>query len=165
MLAQELDCKIAVDPEIKKPLTIRVVDTPVFAVLATVCRSISCEYRFDGKDLFIMPLSGGRKKQMTAMEEQSRKLESRLPEGMRFDDIPLKKVLDTISKTCRLKIRPWADEGNRKVTIHVGGKTVDQALEAIVRQIQGEGVVMIETWGGSLGQRRYVEKPLEPRIR
>jgi hypothetical protein len=40
----------------------------------------------------------------------------------------------------------------------VGGKTVNEALEAVVRQIDGEGVVMMKTWAGSWGQRRLVDK-------
>ena len=95
-LARELDCRITVDSAIKKPLTLRAVDTPVSDILSTICRSIQCEYRFDGKNLFIKPLSAGRRRQMASMEEHSRKLDSRLPAGMRFDDTPLKDVLDII---------------------------------------------------------------------
>jgi len=161
-LARELDCRITVDSAIKKPLTLRVVDTPVSDILSTICRSIQCEYRFDGKNLFIKPLSANRKRQIAAMEEHSRKLAGRLPTGMRFDGVPLKNVLDSIGKTSGLKLRPWKDEGIRKVTIDVGGKTVDEALEAIVRQIDGDGVVMMQTWGGSWGQHRLVDKPRAP---
>jgi len=158
LLAHELNCTITVNPAVKKPLTLRVVDTPVTDILAMICRSIQCEYRFDGQNLFIKPLSAGRKRQIAAMEEQSRKLESRLPAGMHFDGMPLKDVLNIIAKTAGLKLRPWKDEGSRKVTVDVGGKTVNEALEAIVRQINGEGVVMIQIWGGSWSQRRYVDQ-------
>ncbi len=48
---------------------------------------------------------------------------------MRFDGVPLKNVLDSIGKNSGLKLRPWKDEGIRKVTIDVGGKTVDEALK------------------------------------
>jgi hypothetical protein len=72
-------------------------------------------------------------------------------------------VLDAIGKSAGLKLRPWKDEGSRKVTIDLGGKTVDEALEAVVRQIDGEGVVMVRTGGrGSWGQRRMVDKAREP---
>jgi len=160
-LARELDCRITVDSAIKKPLTLRVVDTPVTDILSMICRSIQCEYRFDGKNLFIKPLSASRKRQIAAMEEHSRKLASRLPTGMHFDNRPLKEVLDSIAKPAGLELRPWKDEGSRKVTIDVGGKTVTEALEAVVRQINGEGVVMIRTWAGSWGQYRLVDKDRE----
>lgn len=158
LLARELDCTITVDPAVKKPVTLRVVDMPVTDILSMICRSIECEYRFDGKNLFIKPLSATRRRQIASMEEHSRKLESRLPMGMHFDGTPLKDVLDAIGKAAGLKLRPWKDEGSRKVTIDVGGKTVDEALEAIVRQIDGEGVVMMRTWAGSWGQHRLVDK-------
>lgn len=160
-LARELDCRITVDSAIKKPLTLRVVDTPVSDILSTICRSIQCEYRFDGKNLFIKPLSANRKRQIAAMEEHSRKLAGRLPTGMRFDSRPLKEVLDTIAKAAGLELRPWKDEGSRKVTLDVGDKTVTEALEAVIRQINGEGVVMIRTWAGSWGQYRLVDKDRE----
>ena len=40
----------------------------------------------------------------------------------------------------------------------MGGKTVNGALEVLVRQIDGEGVVMMKTWAGSWGQYRSVDK-------
>ena len=161
LLARTLDCTITVDPAVKKPLTLRVVDMPVTDILTMICRSIGCEYRFDGKNLFIKPLSASRRRQIASMEEHSRKLESRLPTGMHFDGTPLKDVLDTIGKAAGLKRRPWKDEGSRQATIDVGGMTVNEALEAVVRQIDGEGVVMIRTWAGSWGQYRLVDKRRE----
>ncbi len=162
LLARELGCTITVDPGVKKPLTLQVVDMPVTDVLTVICRSIECEYRFDGKNLFIKPLSASRRRQVASMEEHSRKLESRLPADMRFDDTPLKDVLEIIGKASGLELRPWKDEGSRKVTIDVGGQTVNQALEAVVRQIDGEGVVMMKTWAGSWGQYRLADKRREP---
>ena len=162
MLARELDCTVTVDTVVKKPVTLRVVDTPANEILGKICQSINCEYRFDGKDLSIKPLSATRRRQIASMEEHSRKLESRLPMGMHFEGTPLKDVLRTIGKAARLELRPWKDEGSRKVTVDVGGKTVDEALEAVVRQIDGEGVIMMQTWAGSWGQRRLVDKRREP---
>ncbi|HSB13623.1 MAG TPA: hypothetical protein VLE22_04140 [Bryobacteraceae bacterium] len=162
LLARSLDCTITVDPAVKKPLTLRVVDMPATDILSMVCQSIKCEYRFDGKNIFVKPLSASRRRQMALMEDHSRKLMSRLPTGMHFDGTPLKDVLDTIAKAAGLKLRPWKDEGGRKVTIDVGGKTVNEALEAVVRQIDGEGVVMMRTWAGSWGQYRLVDKRREP---
>ena len=82
---------------------------------------------------------------------------------MHFDGTPLQDVLDTIGKTAGLRLRPWKDEGDRKVTIDVGGKTVNEALEAILHQIDGEGVVMLRTGGrSSWGQYRLMDRPREP---
>jgi len=162
LLAHELDCEITVDRAVKKPLTLRLVDRPASDIIVTICQSIKCEWRFDGKNLFIKPLSAGRRRQIASMEEHSRKLESRLPSGMHFDGTPLKDMLNTIGKAAGLKLRPWKEEGSRKVTIDVGGRTVNEALEAVVRQIDGEGVVMTQPWGGSWSQYRLVDKRREP---
>ena len=167
LLASELDCEITVDRAVKKPLTLRLVDRPASDIIVTICQSIKCEWLFDGKNLFIKPLSAGRnaasmKVFSKRMEERSRKFESRLPAGLRFDGTPLKNVLDTIGTTAGLKLRPWKDEGGRKVTIDVGGKTVNEALEAVVRQIDGEGVVMTQLGRGSWSQYRLVDKRREP---
>jgi hypothetical protein len=158
LLAKALNCKFTVDPAVNRPLTLRVVDTPVVEILSIICRSIECEYRFDGKDYWIKPLSESRRRQTAAMEEHFRKLESRLPTGMRFENKPLSQVLDVIAKASGLALRPWKGEGNRYLSADVGGKTVNEALEAVVRQIDGEGVVMIRTWDGSWGQYRVVDK-------
>ncbi len=162
MLARSLNCNVKVDPAVKKAVTLRAVDTPAGDIVVRICQSIRCEYRFDGKDLFIKPLSSSRRREAASTLEHAKKLESRLPADMQFSNTPLKDVLRTIGKAVGLGLRPWKDEGSRKVTIDVGGKTVDDALAAIVRQIDGEGVVMMRTWAGSWGQHRVVDNPREP---
>ena len=162
LLARELDCKITVDRAVKKPLTLRLVDRPASYIIVTICQSIKCEWNFDGKDLLIKPLSADWSRPAAAMLEHSRRFQRRLPTGMHFDGTPLKDVLDAIGKAAGVELRPWKDEGSRKVSIDVGGKTVDEALEAIVRQIDGEGVVMMRIWAGSWGQHRLVDKHHEP---
>lgn len=170
MLARELECRITVDRAVQKPLTLRLVDRPASDIIVAICQSIECEWRFDGKNLFIQPLSAGMKSHTAAMkglskdtEERSRKFESRLPAGMRFEGAPLQDVLVVIGKAAGLRMRPWQDEGGRKVTMEVGGKTVNEALQAILRQIDGEGVVLVQTGGkGSWGQYRLVDERRTP---
>ena len=78
------------------------------------------------------------------MEERRRILQSRLPEDMTFEDVPLSSVLEEISKASGLTIMPWKEEGDRKVTIDMSGMTVDEALKAVVLYVDGEGAVLIE---------------------
>ena len=78
------------------------------------------------------------------MEERNRILQSQLPEDMTFDDVPLSTVLEAISDASCLTIKPWKDEGDRKVTVDVGSMTVDDALKAVVLYVDGEGAVLIE---------------------
>ena len=88
------------------------------------------------------------------MEERGRILQSRLPGGMIFEDVPLSTVLEQISNACGLEITPWKEEGDRMVTIDVSGMTVDEALKAVVLYVDGEGAVVIrqeyflhQSWG------------------
>ena len=154
-------CRFHVDPAVTQPLTIRLVDVPVDAALGMICQSIPCEYRFDGTNVWLKPLSESRKRMTSAMQDYFRKLESRLPQGMRFDGATLASVLEAIGKAAGLELKPYQAEGDRRVTLEVGGKTVNEALEAVVRQINGEGVVMIRSWQGSMAQYRVVPQTLK----
>jgi hypothetical protein len=86
-------------------------------------------------------------------EDRNSRLQSRLPEGMSFEEVPLSTVLEEISSASGLEIKPWEDEGDRKVTVDVSGMTVNDALKAVVLYVDGEGAVMIKmggfntTWG------------------
>jgi len=84
------------------------------------------------------------KMQANYWEERNTRLQSHLPEGMSFEEVPLSTVLEEISKASGLVIKPWEDEGDRKVTINVSGMTVDEALKAVVLYVDGEGAVLIE---------------------
>ncbi len=88
------------------------------------------------------------------MEERKRILQSRLPEGMTFEDVPLSSVLDEISKVSGLEIKPWKDEGDRKVTLDASSMTIDEAIKAVLLYVDGEGAVLIrqkyflhQSWG------------------
>jgi len=150
-LARELDCTISVSPFIWKHVTLHVENVPIFEVLGKVYSQI------EGKDILyedhlaVKPLTimdRIRAKQWEEftkmMVERKRILQSHLPEGLIFEDVPLSTVLEEISKVSGLKLKPWQDEGDRKVTINVSGMTVDEALKAVVLYVDGEGAVLIE---------------------
>jgi len=59
LIARELGCTITVDPAVEKPLTVQVVDMPVIDVITVICRSIECEYRFDGEGVEMMKTWAG----------------------------------------------------------------------------------------------------------
>ena len=84
------------------------------------------------------------KVQANYWEERNKILQSRLSEGMSFEEVPLSTVLEEISKASGLVIKPWEGEGDRKVTIDVSGMTIDEALKAVVLYVDGEGAVLIE---------------------
>ena len=149
-LARELDCAIPVSPFFWKHVTLHVEHATVSEVLAAVCPQIGCKYILNETHLAIKPLTivdEMRAKQWEEfnrmMEERNRTFQSLLPEGMTFEDAPLSTVLEEISKACGLDIKPWKEEGDRKVTLDVSGMTLDEALKAVVLYVDGEGAVLI----------------------
>jgi hypothetical protein len=149
-LARELDCAISISPFVWKHVTLQVENATISEVLDRVCSQIGCKYILNENHLAIKPLTiidKMRAKQWEEfnrmMEERNRKLQSLLPEGMTFEDAPLSSVLKEISKVSGLDIKPWKDEGDRKVTIDVSGMTVEEALKTVVLYVDGEGAVLI----------------------
>jgi hypothetical protein len=165
-LAPEPDCAITVRSDVRQHITLHMEDATVTEVLAAVCEQIECKYTFDGKHLFIAHLNfidklvmQARERDIQAQDAWQRKFEVRLPQGMRFEDASVSSVLAEISTVSGLAITPWEGEGDRKATLDLSGMTVDEALEAVVRQIGGEGVVMVKSWNGGYAQHRLVDKP------
>jgi hypothetical protein len=150
LLGMKEQCRFFVDPAVTQPLTMRLVDVPVYSVLPMICQSIGCEYRFDGTNVWLKPLSGGRKRDDAARMAYYRKMQAPLPQNMRFVNVTLANVLRALSAASGMDLEPWKDEGNRMVTIDVSGKSLDQALQAIVSQIDGYGYVRVRTWDGSM---------------
>jgi uncharacterized protein YqfB (UPF0267 family) len=150
-LAQNPDCAITVSPFVRKHVTLRVENATVTEVLVKVCRQTGCKYILNRNHLDIKPYTiidrlktkQGEQFNME-MEERNTILQSHLPGGMNFQDVPLSRVLEEISKVSGLDIKPWKDEGDRKVTLDVSGMTVDEALKAVLLYVDGEGAVMIK---------------------
>jgi len=149
-LAREPDCAITVSPFVRKHVTLQVENAKVSEVLARVCSQIGCKYILNENHLAIKPLTiidKMRAKQWEEfnrmMEERNRILQSFLPEGMTFEDVPLSSVLDEISKVSGLEIKPWKDEGDRKVTLDVSSMTIEEAIKAVLLYVDGEGAVLI----------------------
>jgi hypothetical protein len=94
--------------------------------------------------LVLTSCSSGREGFNKMMEERNRILQTSLPEGMTFEDVPLSTILEEISKASGLTIKPWKDEGDRKVTIDVSGMMVNAAIKVLVLCVDGEGAVLIE---------------------
>ena len=76
-------------------------------------------------------------------EDRNRKLQSLLPEGMSFEDVPMSTVLEEISQASGLTIKPWEAEGDRKVTLDVSSMIIDEAIKAVLLYVDSEGAVLI----------------------
>lgn len=166
-LSKELNCTISVDPDIRQHLTLKMENATISEILAVICGEKKvCKYTYDGTHLSISRLSlldklrwRARLRDDQARDAWLKKFSVRLPPGMQYEAAPVSRVLEEISTVSGLVITPWEDEGDRKVNLDLSGMTVDQALEAIVRYIDGEGVVMVETWNGGIAQHRIWGNP------
>jgi hypothetical protein len=146
-LAANPDCAITLSPFILKHVTIHAENATVSEVLAILCPQIRCKWILNENHLTIKPLTIIDKMQVDYWEKRNRILQSRLPEGMVFEDVPLSAVLEEISEACGLTIKAWEDEGDCKVTMDVSGMTVNEALKAVVLYVDGEGAVLIKMGG------------------
>lgn len=159
-LEKDLDCSITIFPGIYKHVTLKLKNATVSDVLHSLCGDLRrCQYTYNGGRLSIAPLTLFNEMKIRAMEKWYQKFEVRLPDGMQFVKVPYSTVLDEISKASGLYFKPWTGEDDRIVTVDLSGMTVDQALEAVVRYIDGEGIVMVRMWSGqSYGQHRLFDK-------
>ncbi|HSB66332.1 MAG TPA: Smr/MutS family protein [Anaerolineales bacterium] len=149
-LAAKPDCAITVSPFIRKHVTVNVENKTVSEVIGILCPQIRCKWILNENHLTIRPytiIDKWQDNQWVEMQRVNKILQNRLPECMVFEDVPLSAVLKEISKATGLTIKAWEDEGDRKVTIDVRGMTVDEALRAVVRYVDGEGVVLIKSGG------------------
>jgi len=156
-LATNPDCAITVYPFFYKHVTVNVENATVSQVIGILCPQIKCKWILNENHLTIRPytiIDKWQDNQWVELEQQRAILQSLLPEGMVFENVPLSAVLKKISKACDLTIKAWEDEGNRMVTMDVSGMTVNEALKAVIRYVGGEGAVLIKSGGlfGSYGQ-------------
>ncbi len=152
-LAANPDCAISVSPFILKHVTVQVEDATVSEVISILCPQIGCKWILKENHLTIRPytiIDKWQDNQWVELEQRRTILQSSLPEGMVFENVPLSNVLKEISKASGLTIKAWKDEGDRTITVDVSGMTVDGALKAVIRSIDGEGAVWIRS-GGLLG--------------
>jgi len=156
-LATNPDCAIIVYPFFYKHVTVDVENATVSQVIGVLCPQIKCKWILNENHLTIRPytiIDKWQDHKWVELEQQRTILQSLLPEGMVFENVPLSAVLKEISKACGLTIKAWEDEGNRMVSMDVSGMTVDESLKAVIRYVDGEGAVLIKSGGlfGSYGQ-------------
>jgi hypothetical protein len=156
-LATNPDCAITVYPFFYKHVTVDVENATVSQVIGILCPQIKCKWILNENHLTIRPytiIDKWQDHKWVELEQRRTILQSLLPEGMVFENVPLSAVLKEISKACGLTIKAWEDEGNRMVTMDVSGMTVDESLKAVIRYVDGEGAVLIKSGGlfGSYGQ-------------
>jgi len=157
-LAQDPGCAIEVSPYVSAHVTLHVENAKVSEVLASVCAQTDSKYTYDGRRLAISRLTWLDKRNYRAAAEWHKKFDVRMPGGTAYKNASVSSVLAKISEVSGLEITPWPGEGSRKVSVDISGMTVDEALEAVLIQIDGDGAVMVKTWNGSTAEHRLVDK-------
>jgi hypothetical protein len=161
-LSDQLNCKITFYPFFMRTVTVHMENVRASDVIVAVCQQLDAKWIYNvGGRLSIMPLTAREKSNIQAQEEWWKKFEIVLPQGMNFEEASVSSVLAEISAASGLEITPWDGEGDQKVTLDISGMTVNEALEAVVRQIDDSvGVVLVKSWDGhSTSQYRLVDKP------
>ena len=143
-LARSLGCEASVDPAVQQPVTLRVVDVSARTALSAICESIGCRYRLDGNKLVIEPLlPKTQEKVVTARIKADRLqiLKKPLPQGLRFENVPLSSVLKAVSDASGFDISIEPTDPDKKVTVDVSGQTFQEALKRIIT-VAGTGNVV-----------------------
>ena len=165
-LSKELNCKITVYPFFMHTVTVHMKNVRASEIIVALTQQLNAKYVYNvGERLSVMPLTPIDKWRAHYWEEfnrefaeMNRKFETRLPEGMVFEKVTMSTVLKEISNASSLEITPMQGEGDRLVTVDVSGMIVQDALEIVVRNVDGEGHVMVKTWNG-YAQRGIVDRP------
>ncbi len=78
------------------------------------------------------------------------RLERKTPAGFRFNDVPLRTVMDALGRVADLEVRLDEPDASQVVSIDLGDRTVLSALTAIGQQVGlKKGVVFAATVPGS----------------
>ena len=145
-IASSLGCEFSVDSAVQQPVTLRVVNVTARTALSVISESIGCQYRLDGKKLVIEPL---RQKTKDATESSRLKrvqllenFKKPLPQGLRFENVPLSSVLEAISRASDFEITVEPIQADKRITIDVSGQTIQEALRRIISSAGAGSVVM-----------------------
>jgi len=152
-LARSLDCEVSIDPAVQQPVTLRVVNVTARTALSAICESIGCRYRLDGKKLVIEPLSSKAEYSVVESRKKADQLlgifKKPMPQGMRFENAPLSSVLAAISDASGFEITVEPLEADKKVTVDLSGRTIQDALKWVMDSAGGTGMASFTVAGGS----------------
>jgi len=160
-LARSLDCEVSIDPAVQQPVTLRVANVTARTALGAMCESIGCRYRLDGKKLVIEPLSSkaGNKVESRIKSDQLLGIFKKpMPQGTRFENAPLSSVLAAIAAASGFEITVEPFEADKKVTVDLSGRTIQEALKWVMDSAGGTGMASFTVAGGSKPTMRIMVK-------
>jgi len=141
-LAQTLGCGIEIDPGVKTPVTMRLSNITVRTALNVLCESIGCGWRLSGSTLRI-DATPVRKPGRATPESFRESLYKQTPPDFKFQDTPLRSVLEALGKVGGIEISAEEPDANRPVTLDLSNRSILSALKEIGRSADLRSGVML----------------------
>ena len=150
-----LGLELQLEPKVQGPVTIWVKDVSARTALNVVCESLGCQWRVNGRRLVVgqagmAVASSGRSLTYVGVVEKSGaakvkvnpkdllvNLKKPLPVDMQFTDVPVSTVLRAMSEVSGVEITANEPLASKHVTLTGSGKTVEDALKAVIEQAGG----------------------------
>lgn len=131
-LAETLGCRVDLDPSVATPVTVRLNNITVRTALNVVCESIGCSWHVEGNVLHVQGAPARKPAPMKA-EALRKVLDAQTPADFRFENTPLKEVLEALGKVGGIEISVEEPFAGRPVTMDLSSRSILSALQEIGR--------------------------------
>jgi hypothetical protein len=177
-----LGYELQLDALIDDPVTLWVTNVTARTALNVLCESLGCSWRVSGNRLVVggssgaVARSGGRAGRVavrrTADPQKSlevtrhdlrERLARPLPVDMQFQDVPVSTILRAMSEVAELEITADEPLASRHVTLSGRGRTVNDALRAVVEQAGGGAVTMVGIKNAGADFRVVIKTAVKPK--
>lgn len=159
-----LGYELQLDASIDDPVTLWVTSVTARTALNVVCESVGCSWRESGNRLIVGRSAGaaarpGGKVARVGVETTGKpqkdpkavrldllqRLARPMPVDMQFQDVPVSTILRAMSEVAGLEITADEPLASKHVTLTGSGRTVQDALKAVIEQAGGGGVAVFRT--------------------
>jgi hypothetical protein len=153
-LAKTLGCDLAMAPEIKQPITLRITNVTVRTALNAISESIGCQWSLKGNLLQVdlgkgssggvvggVPggvsggVVGGVPGGVVGGVDFRQRLERKTPPNFRFENVALGDVMKALGKIAELETRLESPMTDRHVTIDLSERTILAAFKSIQQEV------------------------------
>lgn len=153
-----LGYELQMDASIDAPVTLWVTHVSARTALNVLCESLGCQWRVNGTRLVVSQAGtavtgSGRSLTYVGAAKQTNasrakvvandvlvNLKKPLPVDMQFNDVPVSTVLRAMSEVSGIEITTDEPLASKHITLTGSGKTVEDALKAVIEQAGGFNV-------------------------
>jgi hypothetical protein len=150
--AKRIGCELSIAQEIQKPVTIRLSNVTFRTALDALAESLECRWTIQGKILRVEPAGKGKSGSGGVVggvpggggggAEFKQRLDRKTPPNFRFDNVPVREVMDALGKIADLELRMEGPAADQRVTLDLSDRTILAAIKAI-RQQNGLGESLV----------------------